>query len=145
MNLRAANETHFEVLGFFEEFTDAASGFCYGTAAWQPGARSVGANGVEDVVLAEDKVVRRGMKTVTIKAGTQCRTRIYPKCGKALYIGDYVRVEATAEERARGITDRTGTIIHWFDRWHDKANAGDVLLESHGKTWKERQDRLRAV
>ena len=79
-------QSEFKVEGFYEEFLTAEHPYrCLG---WRKlddvqAPRPLGAQGEKQFTLTEDVVLSRGIKQVTVKAGTAVRTMVQIHCGRS--------------------------------------------------------------
>ncbi len=72
-----APECPFEVHGYFEELVDAKTFRLIGTRNVDQPERPLGSSGTAEIVITENVELRRGHKTVTLKASKRNPVRVH--------------------------------------------------------------------
>lgn len=80
------DECPYEVEGFYEEYLAAEhphKGLGIKVLDASEAPRALGSDGRQICTLSEDVELKRGMKTITVKAGTKVITMVQALCGKS--------------------------------------------------------------
>lgn len=138
------------VEGFFEDYSEIRNAKYLGRLPVEWPDRKLGSEGAIERTIKQTIVLKRNMKEVKYPVSKHspiiCRCVLYPLEGRALLIGNRVRIRRTPDEQARSLSPKEGEVIAFDkDPISGTETPGLIYLRSGNAYWSEEYWRLHLI